>query len=90
MLVSKNANFASPPTPTPNMTRWNIGRVGSPTQNSCIGHVHLIFLVSISFALGAVFSGIWAFSLYYTLRFVGLCAGSTSFSFFTAMIFLRK
>ena len=62
MLVSKNAKicvtpnanakFALPPTPTPKASRWNIGSVGSPTQNSHFGHVHFMFFVLISFALG--------------------------------------
>ena len=34
--------FALPLTQTPNTKRWNIGRVGSPTQNSPVGHVHFI------------------------------------------------
>ena len=63
-------NFESPPTPTPNVNRWNIGRGGSPTQNSCVGHVHFIFLCRFLLPWVPFFSGIWAFSLYYTLRFV--------------------
>ena len=47
--------FALPPMRNPNVSQWNIGCIGSQTQISGIGHVHLIFLVSISFALGPVF-----------------------------------
>ena len=35
----------------PNASQWNIGSVGSPTQNFRIGHVHFMFFVLISFAL---------------------------------------
>ena len=62
MLVSKNAlpptpnlKFAFPPTQNPNASQWNMGCVGSKTQISCVGHVHSIFFVSISFALGSQF-----------------------------------
>ena len=65
MLVSKNAKICITPnanakisvTPNanPNTSQWNIGWVGSLTQNLCISHVHFSFLVSISFALGPVF-----------------------------------
>ena len=71
MLVSKNAftptrtlKFALPPTQNPNASQWNIGCVGSPTQNSCIGHVD--FMLFIPFFSrwvpngNAVLSGIWA------------------------------
>ena len=34
MLVSKNAKICV----TPNASQWNIGRIGSPTQNSRVGH----------------------------------------------------
>ena len=63
MLVSKNAKFAllpmralifaSPPMPTFNASQWNIGGVGSPTQGAGVGHVHFMFFVLISFALGS-------------------------------------
>ena len=32
--------------------QWNIGCVGSQTQKSCVGHVHFMLFVSVSFALG--------------------------------------
>ena len=33
---------------TPNANRWNIGRVGSPMQNSCVGHVDfMLFSVTL-------------------------------------------
>ena len=41
----KTLKFALPPTPTPNASRWNIGGVGSPTQNSRVGHVDFILFV---------------------------------------------
>ena len=68
MLVSKNAKICKFKTPTPIGNRWNIGRVGSPTQNSRVGHVHLIFLVSISFALGPVFQWNMSFTLFYAFQ----------------------
>ena len=63
MLVSKNAKICITPnvtakirvtqTPTLNTSRWNIGGVGSPTQNSGIGHVDFMLFVSFSLALGS-------------------------------------
>ena len=47
MLVSKNAKICG----TPNANRWNINRVGSPTQNSRVGHVDFMLFVLISFVL---------------------------------------
>ena len=62
MLVSKNAlpptpnlKFAFHPTQNPNASQWNIGCVGDQTQISRVGHVHFIFFVLISFALGSQF-----------------------------------
>ena len=62
MLVSKNAkNVPYPqcefknvrhPTQNPNVSQWNIGYVGFQTRISCIGHVHFMFFVLISFVLG--------------------------------------
>ena len=51
----KMLKFALPPTGNPNASQWNIGCIGSQTQISCVGHVHFIFFVSISFALGSQF-----------------------------------
>ena len=64
MLVSKNAKicvtpnvnffffkYALPPTQNPNASQWNIGCVGTQTQNLCIGHAHFVLFVLISFAL---------------------------------------
>ena len=63
MLVSKNTKicitptpmlkFALPPMPNPNASRWNIGGVGSPTQNSRVGHVDFMLFVSLSLALAS-------------------------------------
>ena len=50
MLVSNNAKICITPTPTPNASRWNIGGVASPMRG--VGHVHFMFFVLISFALG--------------------------------------
>ena len=64
MLVSKMLKFALPQTPNPNVSRWNIGGFGSPTQGAGIGHVHFMFFCVDFIALGTqrkhVFSGIWA------------------------------
>ena len=62
---TQNIKFAFPPTQNPNASQCNIGCVGSLALGLCVGHVHFIFFVLISFALGiadanAVFSGIWA------------------------------
>ena len=35
-----------------NSNEWNIGGVGSPTQNFRVGHVHFMLFMSISFASG--------------------------------------
>ena len=56
MLVSfalGDANFLRHPTQNPNASQWNICCVGFQMQNSCIGHVHFILFVSISYALGS-------------------------------------
>ena len=45
--------FALPPTPNPDASQWNIGCVGSLALGLCVGHVHFIFFVLISFALGS-------------------------------------
>ena len=47
----KMLKFALPSMQTPNANRWNIGGIGSPTQNSCIGHVDFMLFVFISFVL---------------------------------------
>ena len=48
-----DANFSCHPTQNPNASQWNIGGVGFQTQHSCVGHLHFISFVSISFALGS-------------------------------------
>ena len=40
------------PTRNPNACRWNIGCVGCATREAGVGHVHFMFFVLISFALG--------------------------------------
>ena len=46
MLVSWSQR--KPFNSSPNASQWNIGCVGSPTQKSCVGYVHFMFLVLIS------------------------------------------
>ena len=46
-----NLKFALPTTRTPNVSQCNIGRVGSPTQNFRVGHVHFMLFVLISYVL---------------------------------------
>ena len=53
--LTPNLKFAFPPRPNPNASQWNIGCVGFQTQISHVGHVHFIFCVLISFALGTPF-----------------------------------
>ena len=53
MLVSKNTKMCVTPMRNPNDSQWNIGRVGFPGVWACVGHVHFILFVSISFALGS-------------------------------------
>ena len=53
MLVSfalGDTNFSRHPTQNPNASQWNIGCVGFQRQNVCVGHVHFVFFVLISFA----------------------------------------
>ena len=47
-----NAHFSRHPMQNPNASQWNIGCVGYQTQISCVGHVHFMFFVLISFAFG--------------------------------------
>ena len=47
MLVSKNSTQRDP-----NVSRWNIGRVGSPRVRAHVGHVDFMLFVSNLFALG--------------------------------------
>ena len=62
MLVSKKV--ALPPTPNQNFaiaqarnaSQWNIGYVGSTTQNLHVGHVHFIFLGVDFIRVGSRFS----------------------------------
>ena len=50
----KMLKFAFPLTQNPNASQWNIGCVGSQLAlGLCVGHVHFIFFVLISFALGS-------------------------------------
>ena len=53
MLVSKNAKICVTPNYNPHCERWNIGCVGSPGVGACVGHVHFMSFVSISFVLGS-------------------------------------
>ena len=50
---TQNIKFAFPQTRNPNASQWNIGCVGSLALGLCVGHVHFIFFVLISFALGS-------------------------------------
>ena len=49
---TRNLKFAFYPTRNPNASQWNIGCIGSLALGLCVGHVHFIFFVLISFALG--------------------------------------
>ena len=50
---TRNLKFAFYPTRNPHASQWNIGYVGSLVLGLCVGHVHFIFFVFISFALGS-------------------------------------
>ena len=50
---TQTLKFAFYLTQNPNASQWNIGCVGSLALGLCIGHVHFIFYVLISFALGS-------------------------------------
>ena len=49
----KNAKTLRYPTRNPKASQWNVGCVGSQTQNSGVGHVHFMFFVLILFAFGS-------------------------------------
>ena len=49
----KNAKTLRYPTRNPNASQWNIGCIGSRTENTGVGHVHFMSFVLISFALGS-------------------------------------
>ena len=52
---TRNIKFALPLMQTPKASQWNIVCVGSPGVGSRVGHVHFVFFLSISFALGSQF-----------------------------------
>ena len=54
----RSFKFASPLTPTPDASQWNIGGVGSPTQISCVGHVHFMYISCIFHSVCASFSAL--------------------------------
>ena len=62
ILLSKNAKICVTPNMnakmyvTPNANRWNIGGVGSPTQNSRLCHLPLRWVANAN----TIFSGIWS------------------------------
>ena len=54
MLVSKNAKICVTPNSNDkphNVSRWNIGGIGSPMRGAGVGHVDFMLFVSILFAL---------------------------------------
>ena len=53
LAPTQNLKFALARTPTPDASQLNIGCVGSLALGLCVGHVHFIFFVLISFALGS-------------------------------------
>ena len=48
---TRNLKVAFYPTRNPNASQWNIGCIGSLALGLCVGHVHFIFFLLISFAL---------------------------------------
>ena len=52
VLLSKTAKICATSNAKPNASQWNIGCVGSPTQNFRVGHLHFMLFVLISFASG--------------------------------------
>ena len=53
---TRNLKFAFHRTPNLNASQWNIGCVGSQTQNSGVGHVHFTFLCVNFIRVGSCFS----------------------------------
>ena len=53
ITTNMNAKICVTPNTNPYANRWNIGRVGSPMQNSHVGHVDFMLFVSLSLALGS-------------------------------------
>ena len=76
--------FALPPTPTPNASRWNIGGIGSPKQNSCVGHVDFMLFVSISFVLVSQLE--LSFQLHMSLRVLNRFSESSGHTFVETFI----
>ena len=50
---TRNLKVVFYPTRNPKASQWNIGCVVSLALGLCVGHVHFIFFVLISFALGS-------------------------------------
>ena len=71
----KTLKFALPPTQIPNESQWNIGCIGSPTQNFG-GRFHSRWV--------PFFSGIWALDLFWSemkvLVVLCICVGVISWS----------
>ena len=54
--LTGDLKFAFDPTRNPNSSQWNKGCVGSPTQNSGVGHVHFTFFCVNFIRVGSRFS----------------------------------
>ena len=51
-IPDANPKICITPTPTPDASQWNIGGVGPSGVGACVGHVHFMLFMSISFAWG--------------------------------------
>ena len=78
LTPTPNLKFALPQTQNPNASQWNIGCVGSQTQNVCVGNVHFIFFVC-RFHLrlvaneNPISSGIWVKMSLFTVFLASPC-----------------
>ena len=87
MLVTKSAKICSTPkqilqfvllpTQNPNAGQWNISCVGFSCFGAHLGHVHFMFFVSISFALGPNAN---TFSVEYGLKNMQTLINASKFS----------
>ena len=79
MLVSKNTKICRTPNTkhkicvSPNANQWNIGCIGSPTQNIYIGQVHFIFVDVDFFQVGSHFSVEYGLYLKQCVRMSVMC-----------------
>ena len=79
LLYLKTLKFVLPPTRTlkfalsPNVNRWNVACVRSPTQNLHVGHGDFMFVL-ISFALGNQFAVEYRLNIYILFFYLNIAS----------------